>query len=118
MKKQEIFNAAVKGLASQGFKQAKTGLGCAYRTVKGSRCAIGHLIKDRFYKPDLEGKTPEEPDVFDAVYNSCGSLEDVSWGFLAELQECHDHAQTPAVMRAHLRDFAEENNLTLPKELQ
>lgn len=127
MNKQEIFNAAVKGLAAQHFSKAvneyatprgKPTFGCAYRGNDGHRCAIGQLIKEEFYDKAMEGKTPGDAIVFKALKKSCGGLdEDVDISFLEHMQACHDNANDEYEMVANLRSFAERYDLTIPKEL-
>lgn len=60
---QEIFDASYIGLMRQGFRQATediNGLGadaCRYRSGNGLKCAVGHLIDDSKYAPEVEGTT-------------------------------------------------------------
>jgi hypothetical protein len=46
MTPQEIFNTAYLAIVKQGRPSTKENGGCAYRGVKGAKCAIGHLIDD------------------------------------------------------------------------
>lgn len=46
---------------------------CAYRGADGLMCAVGCLIKDEFYDPQLETKTSDDEDVMSAVNASIGS---------------------------------------------
>jgi len=69
----------------------KTG-GCMYRSPGGSKCAVGLLIDDAHYSPDLEGKALENSFVLDAVGLSIGrSLTEQEIYTLAKLQEQHDY---------------------------
>lgn len=111
MSLQAMFNKAVEGLASQGFKQAELpNGGCAYRAPNGAKCALGHLISDAEYKPAFEGH-----DVY--------TLEsELPWirrnaDELDDLQFCHDHAKNPSDMRGRLRNYACEYSLTIPEVL-
>lgn len=123
--KQEVFDAAVKGLASQGFQQSMADLeaigkvGCAYRGSDGLRCAVGHLIPDSIYTSEMEdmrasallGKYPEVSALFS---------EDISREFLDALQWCHDtadYAYGIRSMQRRLRDLAARYKLSLPPEL-
>lgn len=55
MNAQEIFDIVVTHLYAQG-KQAEDGEnGCQYRTDAGLKCAVGCLIPDDQYHPDMEG---------------------------------------------------------------
>lgn len=70
--KQHIFSTALMHLRKQG-KQAVDSSGrCTYRGAAGSCCALGVLIKDRFYGPSLEGRGPGSPDVRAALVRSLG----------------------------------------------
>ncbi len=40
---------------------------CAYRSPDGKKCAVGILIKDEFYGPDLEGALVSSGCVLDAL---------------------------------------------------
>lgn len=109
---QKLFNRTVRGLASQGFERsmAPLGDGCAYRGQDGCRCAIGWLIPNKRYSPDLEGWGASRRCVRKAV--AAGSP-----GFLAYLQRCHDQGRTPDEMKKNLRAFASDHGLALPKVL-
>jgi len=66
--------------------------GCMYRSPGGSKCAVGLLIDDAHYSPDLEGKALENSLVLDAVGLSIGrSLTEQEIYTLAKLQEQHDY---------------------------
>ena len=66
--------------------------GCMYRSPGGSKCAVGLLIDDAYYSPDLEGKFVESNAVRQAVGLSIGrSLTEQEIYTLAKLQEQHDY---------------------------
>jgi hypothetical protein len=70
---------------------SKTG-GCMYRGPGGSKCAVGLLIDDAYYSPDLEGKAMENSLVLEAIERSVGrSLTEQEIYTLAKLQEQHDY---------------------------
>lgn len=52
---QALFDKALTGIRQQGGFAVNGTLGCAYRTRDGRKCAVGHLIPDEIYKPDMEG---------------------------------------------------------------
>lgn len=54
MKKQEVFNTVLRHLAKMT-DQAVDGAACCYRTPEGNSCAVGCLINDDEYNPDMEG---------------------------------------------------------------
>lgn len=124
--KQELFDKAVTGLVSQGFEQSwneDDGM-CAYRGEGGKRCAVGWLISDERYNPNMEGLNAF--DIFtgplghrplielDAVLSQPlddepGAHEEVV-RFLLRLQEAHDR-NNGELMRAALLSFADEYGL-------
>lgn len=58
MKAQEIFNRAVRRLIKQGVPATtEYAEGCRYRTDDGRRCAIGHLLPTKVYKPTMENNS-------------------------------------------------------------
>lgn len=127
--KQALFDRAVKGLASQGFEPSflPGGDTCAYRGEDGKRCAVGHLMPDEAYRPEMEGRNIRdlvEDMGFDLtrLAGAPPALGEAEQGELADfllfLQGCHDAAYRPGTMRNELRDFAEEHGLTLPPVLR
>lgn len=85
--------------------------GCAYLAPDGSRCAIGVFIPEGHPAQGYEGTVgwlmEEHPDLFE---DGCHS------GFLSELQEVHDGADTRRPkFRQRLIDVANEYGLTYPK---
>ena len=119
MSKQQMLDKAVKGLASQGFVQSR-GPGitenpgrCAYRGNEGRRCAIGWLIPDDKYYPELE-KNGEGHKLPKSVLNFRPSSMSLVW----RLQLAHDRAINPDQMKQNLKDLAKEFGLRIPKELK
>jgi hypothetical protein len=51
---QEIFDRSVSGLIQQGARSSDDQNFCQYRSPCGNRCAIGLLIPDEHYNPDIE----------------------------------------------------------------
>lgn len=51
----EIFDKAKAHLLAQNQRAIIPGLGCAYRTPSGLKCAIGACIPDDKYEPWMEG---------------------------------------------------------------
>lgn len=107
MDKQHVFNTAAKALLDQKVPSVKivgerpdtTSTSCLYRGEGGAKCAIGHLIPDALYNPAFEGSAvpmdgesgnPREKALLDALFKIGYTKDD--YGFLAELQNCHDSA--------------------------
>lgn len=113
MTKQEIFDKAVAGLASQGFERSVINDDahidfCAYRGDGGRRCAIGWLIPDELYSSAFEG----EPVRFlpPMIQEFVGY--DTYPAFVEDLWAAHDNSTAPPDMRYRLWKIAERNNLT------
>lgn len=66
---------------------------CAYRGAGGARCAIGLLISDEKYSPDMEGCGPGSENVHQALpgwardIQECNRFENSVLNFA---QRCHD----------------------------
>lgn len=108
--RQEVFDRAYIGLASQGFERSYEGVSCLYRGPHGRRCAIGWNISDERYGTDLEGLCADDEPVLRAA-----GINRRSAGFAALLQASHDRADSPSHMRDLLEDVAERYHLTIPK---
>lgn len=113
MNKQQIFDAAWRGLKAQGFvrsiRPGATSPGsCLYRGPGGLRCALGHVIPDGLYEESFEGKGAP------AVVNELGGRFVKHIEFLDALQTRHDGATSPADMETRLRAFAGDHGLTIP----
>ena len=90
----EIFDFVAAHLLRQG-RRSMNGHGtCVFRGRRGASCAVGCLIKDEFYTPELDG------DVYAtraAVAASLGQELTRSTGrVLVALAHIHDAAQRPA----------------------
>lgn len=116
---QEMFDTAVKGIASQGWKRAilpaeraREFNGCAYRDGVGGKCAIGWNIPDESYNERIEGSLASGKLVQEAV----GREYDTK--FATELQSAHDTSQTKLKMVDSLRSFARNWDLKIPPELE
>ena len=112
-KRQETFNTVAQHLLTQRVK-SQTGLLCRYRSQVDNHtvaCAIGCLIKDEFYDPDLEQQEMYNIDVIEAVQKSLDTVlvpDDVS--FLAVLQTIHD-LKEPNTWFLELSGFAAAHRL-------
>lgn len=112
MKRQEAFNIVWNGLKSQGFVRAGTRENCAYRDSCERKCAIGWLLTDEEYFPEMEGLGVRKLRKYRMLPNRLKSL---STEFLSYLQVVHDENDTPAHMRSALEYAAERFNLEVPK---
>lgn len=130
---QEVYDTAVAGLASQGFRQSKERSMCRYRSADGPRCAIGWCIPDDVYTPGMEGKSivallrkSERSPGLEQLFKG------ISHSALDELQLCHDdiivrYEGTDAASESknpeeqisdNLRNFAAKWNLQVHTALQ
>lgn len=62
MNRQEVFDTALNHMRQQG-KRAGGKYGCSYRTPDGLKCAVGALIPDENYDPEIEGLTANREEV-------------------------------------------------------
>lgn len=105
MNRQEIFDTVVTNLLKQGkrsfgpykpnaYRYAECNLisVCLYRSPDGSKCAVGWLIPDELYVPQLENMmvptNGEENDVSHVLTKAGISKDD--FYFLYRLQRVHD----------------------------
>jgi hypothetical protein len=61
--KQQVFDQVVKHLLKQGKRAYQEGKGCRYRTDDGLKCAVGCLLPDAAYTPDMEGGLVGNPEL-------------------------------------------------------
>lgn len=119
MTNQEIFNKVAKHLLKQNARSVDPNDEiCCYRGPDGLQCAVGCLIADEHYSPELEGLPVDTYRVRGALYAS-GIVEvhpdsplytgDAAV-LLAELQVIHDN-DGPAYWRQALRMTAESFGL-------
>lgn len=105
---QEIFDTVVEHLMKQGKRSIVPGeTTCVYRGPDGLKCAVGVLIADDEYDPEIER------NCWSAVAHGHGFTTQ-HYELLDRLQEVHDEAlagnfREQALKRA--RDVAEEHNL-------
>lgn len=90
---QYIFDTAVNGVLTQGVKSVDPVFSeeCAYRTPDGKKCAVGFLIDDEHYDPDIELNGVKDDIVLDSVEASLGyDLDGQAISMLGDLQNAHD----------------------------
>lgn len=95
-----IFGLVKSHLLAQGQRSlmpernALSSADCAYRGIKGMKCAIGCLIADQYYTTELEGKYAGNTTVINVVLMSLGypklTREQHFIDFLGALQTIHD----------------------------
>ena len=112
MDKQAIFNKVVQHLRAQK-SQAIDVLGCLYRTEDGKKCAIGCLIPDELYTPNIERLGVRSLPV--AFLQKCipGYSPDDE-GLLARLQRVHDNPFTIDELEERLQRVAKDFYLKMP----
>lgn len=117
MNKQEVFNKVANHLLTQNKKSWSDEIfDCAYKNNEGLKCAIGCLISDENYYPELESCCIDSEELHKAIIKSGISLKiyknDIYYPggdllFLYELQKIHDNFE-PDVWRGKLSKFAEK----------
>jgi len=109
---QKMFDTAAVGMLKQG-KKSIEGNACRYRGGDGCKCAVGFLIPDDLYSPDIEGtsvfssfKGPTAslyPDELDAALKlretishliGHDDLRDLRIDLIDGLQDIHDSAES------------------------
>ena len=90
----DIANKMIQHVLKQGVKCVDEDGACVYRDSGGSSCAIGSLIKDEHYTPDIEATTLyESAGVRRPFELSIGvSLSYHATGLFSKIQGAHDDA--------------------------
>jgi hypothetical protein len=114
MNEQQVFDRVVLHLMKQNERsqdpEITLGNGCMYRDPKGNKCAVGCLIPDEMYVPEMERKN---------VYRLTGAFPQVRDLFkgprvlelLSQLQGIHDTGGNATEWYVPLLFAAEEFNL-------
>lgn len=88
---QSVYDRVALHLLTQGEPSFDADRECAYRGVNNTSCAVGCLIKDEFYYPDLEGWSVTR-EATRRVLELSGVDVDMTTEFmLMNLQQLHDH---------------------------
>lgn len=120
MDKQAIYNQVRDHLLKQGEQSRQPARPstfgpvegvCAYRGEGGKMCAVGCLIKDEFYSPELENKTCDTPQVAEVLGKSGIPTDWKTIDFLRDLQEIHDSDLVDG-WESKLHELATQNGLT------
>ena len=103
MTEQEIFDKVTVHLLTQNLKSRETPWGgkCKYRDDRGHKCAVGILIPDELYKPEMEGFT------YAALRRGYPELGFMDWSTTlpTALQMMHD-GKEPYEWKKELRSIA------------
>jgi len=92
MTNQELFDVVIAHARSQNARAIENEV-CSYRTVEGLKCFAGALIKDEFYRPDLERYGAQFSNVQHVLKQSGISPEQL--GLVYKLQRIHDRHLVP-----------------------
>ena len=98
---QSIFNRVAEHLLTQNAQsltdtvtdEGQVEKGCAYRGSNGLKCAVGCLIADEHYSPELEGDNITSPPVCEAVRESIDPHHKMTQAEWAEIQYLLDRLQ-------------------------
>lgn len=111
---QTVFDKVVKHLLTQK-RRSEGKQGCAYRGEGGDMCAVGCLISDKAYDPEIEGHSVYNSQVQEALAESGVPTYNKMVFLLADLQYIHDEASI-SLWKEDLQDLARHHNLTWKDE--
>lgn len=112
--KQEMFDAAVRGLARQHWTKSCDGGSCVYQDIDGNRCAWGHVDTD-------EAIAKVRGDVLSLRRDKRGlaaQLDDQEAEFALALQSAHDSSWSTREMVRNFIKLAEKHDLVWPAEVE
>jgi len=90
MTPQQIFDTVATHLFTQGHPAKNPDGFCVYRAYSGDKCAVGCLIPDSEYEPQMESQSVKELVIrFKTPLYFAENLE-----FLTELQKVHDFVES------------------------
>ncbi len=108
MKPQKIFDRVATHLLTQK-KKSQRGGSCLYRGPKGLKCAIGCLIPDNKYDPEMENAAVEGLFLsYPAISKLLGEYNE---NLLVELQDIHDYRRA-GMWKNCLAKLAENHELS------
>lgn len=111
MTNRELFDKVVAHLRAQNAKAQNQNYACMYRATDGKKCAVGCLILDKHYSPDLEGKGIWWLAVQDSLRAS--GVADSQVELVQSLQNVHDNFQV-GQWPSELARVAAQYNLAPP----
>lgn len=91
----KCLGALVK-VVDQGRPSINDDTTCMYRGLGGARCAVGWMIPDEHYLPEMEGKPVmisryKEQDLMTCrIVEAAGAMEEDEVQLLSDLQDAHD----------------------------
>ena len=109
MTTQEAFNTMVKHLRAQGVPSIDYRIGCLYRGPNGLKCAVGCLISDEEYRPNME-MIKASVLIRDGLISGLG---EVNLDLLDDVQRLHDRSH-PDQWEDGFRRIATDYKLELP----
>ena len=90
MNTKQMFYKAVNGVFEQGGRSAAGNI-CRYRDPDGLKCAVGHLMDDKYYNPSAEGPFHPDTEPGRVLVASIGRfLSCAEVDMLQALQAAHD----------------------------
>jgi hypothetical protein len=101
---QSVFDKVATHLLSQNEKSEHDGE-CLYRDEKGNKCAVGCLIPDNLYSPEIEGAGVLDGHIAGILSKSIVGYDTVVEDLLFHLQDLHDCAD-PHEWKDGLRNIA------------
>lgn len=109
---QAVFDKVVKHLLTQN-RRSKGKRGCAYRGKGGDMCAVGCLISDKAYDPEIEGFVVHATEVLAKLAES--GVPTYNRTLLTDLQDIHDRIAVD-LWKVHLKELARHHRLTWKDE--
>lgn len=115
--RQEIFDIAYRGLASQGFLSSADEAEdtCLYRDGNGRKCAVGWCIPDDAYRSVWEEVGVDDENAIGAQIRRAAGIGDNNISFAKDLQWAHDKSTSPEGMKAGLAKVAAGYGLRIPE---
>ena len=113
MKLQAVYNKVKKHLLAQNKRSVLTSTprDCAYLAPDGSKCAVGCLIKKKYYNTEIEGWSVASTRVETALTNSGVEVTENGMSILLDcLRNIHDHRE-PKEWKKELVKLAKEFKL-------
>ena len=110
--RQAVFDKVVKHLLTQN-RRSKGKRGCAYRGKGGDMCAVGCLISDKAYDPEIEGFVVHATEVLAKLAES--GVPAYNRTLLTDLQDIHDRIAVD-LWKVHLKELARHHRLTWKDE--
>ena len=94
----ELFNRVKAHLLEQGERAHRASqlegfdhYKCWYHLPSGLKCAVGCLITDELYHPDMEGSTIVDEPLYSGLIDSGIDMGGKAVSILRKLQNVHDH---------------------------